>query len=385
MADGSAPLDLGQFAPSADELAALVAAYNPGSDGDLIRRAYLFAADAHNGQVRKSGEPYFTHPLAVAVMLADQRLDDATIVTALLHDTVEDTSSTHDELVRLFGDEVAQLVQGVTKLTQLQLSSKETRQAEDFRKLFVAMSEDIRVLLVKLADRLHNMRTLRHMPQEKQARKARETMDIFAPLAGRMGMQEMREELEDLAFKVLHPEARDAILRQYVTLRRETDDVIPAITEDIRAVLKDAGIEAIVTGREKRPYSIWLKLQEKGEVFHRLSDIFGFRIITRSEADCYVALGAVHRRWRAVPGRFKDYISQPKSNGYRSIHTTVSGRDGKRVEIQIRTREMHEVAEAGVAAHWAYRDGVRAENRFAVDPAKWIAGLSERFDAEEDH
>ncbi len=246
------------------------------------------------------------------------------------------------------------------------------------------MSRDLRVILVKLADRLHNMRTIRSMSPEKQAQKARETMEIYAPLAGRMGMQWMREELEDLGFRVLNPEARNSILRRFVMLQRETGDVIPEITSDIRAELDAAGIEADVYGRAKKPYSVWRKMQEKELAFSRLSDIFGFRIITRDVADCYRALGAIHQRWKAVPGRFKDYISNPKANGYRSIHTTVSGRSGKQVEVQIRTREMHEVAEAGVAAHWAYRDGVRSVNPFAVDPAKWIAQLTERFD-EGDH
>ncbi|MEM7671120.1 MAG: RelA/SpoT AH/RIS domain-containing protein, partial [Pseudomonadota bacterium] len=236
-----------------------------------------------------------------------------------------------------------------------------------------------------LADRLHNMRTIRSMRADKQAQKARETMDIFAPLAGRMGMQWMREELEDLAFRVLNADARSSIIRRFITLQRETGDVIQKITADIEYEMDRAGIDAYVLGRAKKPHSIWRKMEEKKIGFSRLSDIYGFRIIVGEDADCYRALGAVHQRWRAVPDRFKDYISQPKSNGYRSLHTTVSGRDGKRVEIQIRTREMHEVAESGVAAHWAYRDGVRAENRFAVDPAKWIAGLSERFDTEEDH
>ncbi|MEL7215571.1 MAG: bifunctional (p)ppGpp synthetase/guanosine-3',5'-bis(diphosphate) 3'-pyrophosphohydrolase [Pseudomonadota bacterium] len=378
-ARGPDTIDAAGFEPSPSALAAQIRAYNPASDGDLIKTAYEYALAAHAGQVRRSGEPYFSHPLAVAVMLAEQRLDDASIITALLHDTVEDTGSTHDEVTAAFGPEIAQLVEGVTKLTKLQLTSMETRQAEDFRKLFLAMSADIRVLLVKLADRLHNMRTIRHMSADKQVKKARETMDIYAPLAGRMGMQSMREELEDLSFKVLEPKARESILKQYVTLRRETDDVIPEIAEDIRSVLADAGIDAQVTGREKRPYSIWRKLQEKGEVFHRLSDIFGFRIVTRTEEECYVALGAVHRRWNAVPGRFKDYISQPKSNGYRSIHTTVSGRRARRVEMQIRTAEMHEVAESGVAAHWSYRDGARLQNRFAEDPVSWLNALQTRL------
>jgi guanosine-3',5'-bis(diphosphate) 3'-pyrophosphohydrolase len=277
-------------------------------------------------------------------------------------------------------------VDGVTKLTNLQLSSTETRQAENFRKLFMAMSKDLRVILVKLADRLHNMRTIKSLKPDKQARKAHETMEIYAPLAGRMGMQWMREELEDLAFRVLNPEARNSIMRRFITLQRESGDVIHKITNDIRLELDKAGIEADVFGRAKKPYSIWRKMEEKNQSFSRLSDIYGFRIIARTEADCYRVLGVIHQRWRAVPGRFKDYISQPKSNGYRSIHTTVSGRDGKRVEVQIRTRQMHEVAEAGVAAHWSYRDGVRAENPFAVDPAKWIASLTERFvDEGEDH
>ncbi|MCL4164337.1 UNVERIFIED_CONTAM: hypothetical protein GTU68_056705, partial [Idotea baltica] len=301
------------------------------------------------------GEPYFTHPIAVAITLAEQRLDDDTIITALLHDTVEDTKSTFQAVSERFGLEVAQLVDGVTKLTNLELSSKDNKQAENFRKLLLAMSKDVRVILVKLSDRLHNMRTIRHMVGEKQDRKARETMDIYAPLAGRMGMQWMREELEDLSFRVLNPEARNSIMRRFLTLRKETGDVTPKITQDIRDVLAKAGIEATVLGREKKPYSIWRKMEEKKEGFSRLSDIFGFRIITKTEDDVYAALGQVHRRWRSVPGRFKDYVSQPKTNGYRSIHTTVSGRDGKRVEIQIRTQQMHDVAEAGVAAHWSYR------------------------------
>jgi guanosine-3',5'-bis(diphosphate) 3'-pyrophosphohydrolase len=338
----------------------------------------------HANQLRKSGEPYFSHPVAVAMLLAEQKLDDATIVTALLHDTIEDTLSTYADLERNFGEEIAQLVDGVTKLTNLELSSAANEQAENFRKLLMAMSKDLRVLLVKLADRLHNMRTIRHLSVEKQQQKARETMDIFAPLAGRMGMQWMRDELEDLGFRVLNPEARKSIIRRFVKLRRESGDVIAQITEDIRNVLRQAGVEAEVVGREKKPFSIWRKMEEKKEGFHRLSDIYGFRIITRSVGDCYVALGAVHRRWAAVPGRFKDYISQPKSNGYRSIHTTVSGRDGKRVEVQIRTAEMHAVAETGVAAHWSYKDGERFENPFAVDPFKWVRAITDRLGGEED-
>jgi GTP diphosphokinase / guanosine-3',5'-bis(diphosphate) 3'-diphosphatase len=365
-----------------EDLIALVRNYNPRTNSDLIRSAYAYGMKMHEGQFRKSGEPYFTHPVAVAAILTEQRLDDATIITALLHDTIEDTKSTYGEVAQMFGAEIAELVDGVTKLTNLQLSSTESKQAENFRKLFMAMSKDLRVILVKLADRLHNMRTIKSMKQEKQAQKARETMEIFAPLAGRMGMQWMREELEDLSFRVLNPEARNSIIRRFITLQRETGDVVHKISADIRNELEKAQIEADVYGRAKKPYSVWRKMQEKELAFSRLSDIYGFRVITASEADCYRVLGVIHQRWRAVPGRFKDYISQPKSNGYRSIHTTVSGRDGKRVEVQIRTRQMHEVAEAGVAAHWSYREGVRAQNPFAVDPAKWVAGLTERLGEE---
>ncbi len=367
-----------------EDLIALVRNYNPKTNAALIRQAYDYAAEMHEGQVRKSGEAYFTHPVAVAAILTEQRLDDATIVTALLHDTIEDTKSTYGEISRRFGEEIAELVDGVTKLTNLQLSSAHSQQAENFRKLFMAMSRDLRVILVKLADRLHNMRTIRSMKPEKQAQKARETMEIFAPLAGRMGMQWMREELEDLAFKVINPEARNSIIRRFLTLQREAGDVVHKITADIRHELEKARIDADVFGRAKKPYSIWRKMQEKDLAFSRLSDIYGFRIISGTEADCYRILGVIHHRWRAVPGRFKDYISQPKQNGYRSIHTTVSGRDGKRVEVQVRSRQMHEVAEAGVAAHWSYREGVRVQNPLAVDPARWVASLTDRLGEEDD-
>ncbi|AKS44776.1 metal dependent phosphohydrolase [Octadecabacter temperatus] len=370
---------------TSDDLIARVRAYNPKTNAALIADAFVFGAESHEGQFRHSGEAYFTHPIAVACILAEQQMDDATIITALLHDTIEDTGATFAVVEERFGREIADLVDGVTKLTNLQVSSHETKQAENFRKLFMATSRDLRVTLVKLADRLHNMRTIKSMRDDKQAQKARETMDIYAPLAGRMGMQWMREELEDLAFRVLNPEGRNSIIRRFITLQRETGDVVEKIQTDMEFELDKAGISADIYGRAKKPYSIWRKMQEKEQGFSRLSDIYGFRVITHSEAECYAALGAIHQRWRAVPGRFKDYISQPKSNGYRSIHTTVSGRDGKRVEVQIRTVEMHEVAEAGVAAHWSYREGERVENRFAVDPARWIAQLTERLDEDHDH
>ena len=370
---------------SPDALLAIVRTYNPKTNEALIRTAFEYGECMHEGQKRHSGEPYFTHPIAVAGILAEQKLDDATLITALLHDTIEDTKSTYGEVAQMFGEDIAKLVDGVTKLTNLQLSSSETKQAENFRKLFVAMAKDVRVILVKLADRLHNMRTIKAMRPEKQLIKARETMDIYAPLAGRMGMQWMREELEDLAFRVINPDGRASIIRRFIRLQRETGDVIEKITGDMEKELAAHDIDATIVGRAKKPYSIWRKMEEKEQGFSRLSDIYGFRVITASDEDCYRVLGVIHRRWFAVPGRFKDYISQPKTNGYRSIHTTVSGRDGKRVEVQIRTRQMHDVAEAGVAAHWSYRDGIRSQNPFAVDPVKWVASLNEQFGPEDDH
>ncbi|MCL4252094.1 MAG: HD domain-containing protein, partial [Anaerolineae bacterium] len=279
-----------------DDLVALVRNSNPNCDEALIRRAWDYGAAMHEGQLRHSGEPYFTHPVAVASLLTEMRLDDATIVTALLHDTIEDTGSTYSEVQTLFGREVAELVDGVTKLTNLQLSSSEAKQAENFRKLLIAMSRDLRVILVKLADRLHNMRTIRSMRLDKQAQKARETMDIYAPLAGRMGMQWMREELEDLAFRVLNPEARNSILRRFITLQRESGDVIARITADIRLELDKAELDGTVYGRAKKPYSIWRKMQEKQLAFSRLSDIYGFRIIVDDVAQCYQMLGVIHQR-----------------------------------------------------------------------------------------
>ena len=365
------------------ELVDRVRAYNPNTDEALLNRAYVFGAKAHATQTRASGEPYFGHPLEVAGILTDLRLDDASIVTALLHDTIEDTEVTRDEIAALFGDEIAQLVDGVTKLTRLELTSKEAAQAENFRKLLMAMARDVRVLLVKLADRLHNMRTLDALRPDKRVRIARETMEIYAPLAGRMGMQHMREELEDLAFTVINPEARTSIMRRFIKLRKETGDLIPTITAAIEEALYEAHVPAQVFGREKRPYSVWRKMEDKGVGFSQLSDIYAFRIVTEDEDGCYRALGALHRRWRVAPGRIKDYISGPKSNGYRSLHTTVYGPNGMRVEMQVRTREMDDVAETGVAAHWAYRNGARAENRFAVDPFTWLRDLARRSESSE--
>ncbi|MEM1344581.1 MAG: bifunctional (p)ppGpp synthetase/guanosine-3',5'-bis(diphosphate) 3'-pyrophosphohydrolase [Pseudomonadota bacterium] len=362
------------------ELVERVRDYNPNADEALLNRAYVFGARAHAHQKRADGEPYFGHPLQVADILTGLHLDDASIVTALLHDTVEDTDATREEIERLFGAEIARLVDGVTKLTRLELSSIESAQAENFRKLLLAMAEDVRVILVKLADRLHNMRTIDALRPDKRQRIARETMEIYAPLAGRMGMQQIREQLEDLCFAVLNPDARTSILRRIARLKRETGERIAPISQEIVRLLADEGIAAAVQGREKRPYSIWRKMEEQGTGFHQLSDIYGFRILCADVGDCYRALGAVHRRWVAVPGRFKDYISGPKANGYRSIHTTVYGSGAMRAEIQIRTHEMDDVADSGVAAHWAYRNGEPVENPFAVDPFKWLRDLVERLE-----
>ena len=363
------------------ELVEMVRAYNPGVDEALLNRAYVFGVKAHGEQKRASGEPYFNHPVEVAAILTGLRLDDATIVTALLHDTVEDTDVTSEDLARLFGQEIAELVDGVTKLSKLELISREHAQAENFRKLLMAVAKDPRVLLVKLTDRLHNMRTIGHLRPEKRERIARETIEIYAPLAGRMGMQHMREELEDIAFGVLHPDARKSIMRRFVHLKQiQGEEVIPRVVAGLSELLSTEGVVAEVYGREKRPYSIWNKMQQKDVSFEQLSDIIAFRVIAGSETECYRALGAIHRAWRAVPERFKDYISGPKTNGYRSIHTTVVGPGGARIEVQIRTEQMHEVAETGVAAHWAYKGGERSQNPFAVDPHRWLRQLVDRVE-----
>nr|WP_255575278.1 bifunctional (p)ppGpp synthetase/guanosine-3',5'-bis(diphosphate) 3'-pyrophosphohydrolase [Caldovatus aquaticus] len=341
-----------------------LSANDPRADTGLVERAYRLAAEAHAGQVRENGDPYITHPLAVAEILAGYRLDAGTIATALLHDVAEDTRVGLKEIERRFGAEIARLVDGVTKLTRLELQSERTKQAENFRKLVLAMSEDIRVLLVKLADRLHNMRTLDHVAEpERRRRTARETMEIYAPLAERIGMEAIKTELETLAFRALNPDAWATIAARLSFLRGQGADLIAEIEEDLRRVLAEAEVPLIeVQGREKAPYSIWLKMQRKNVAFEQLSDIMAFRVIVPEKADCYAALGAIHSAYRVVPGRFKDYISTPKTNGYQSLHTgvTVPARRNAKIEIQIRTREMHEVAEYGVAAHWLYKQGGEA-------------------------
>jgi guanosine-3',5'-bis(diphosphate) 3'-pyrophosphohydrolase len=340
------------------ELVDRVKQYNPGANEDLLNRAYVYAMRAHGEQKRASGDPYFSHPLQVAAILTDLKLDDATIAAALLHDTIEDTDATRAEIDRLFGHEIGHLVEGLTKLKKLDLVSKEAKQAENLRKLLLAIADDVRVLLIKLADRLHNMRTLEYRPPEARRITAEETLDIYAPLAGRMGMQEMREELEDLSFRELNPDAYKVITERLETLAERSKAWIAEIEQQLTRKLADSGIAAEVTGRRKRAYSIWRKMERKAVGFEQLSDIFGFRVVVGSVVECYQALGIVHTTWPVVPGRFKDYISTPKQNDYRSIHSTVIGPGKQRVELQIRTREMHQIAEYGIAAHALYKDNV---------------------------
>ncbi len=339
------------------ELVERVKSYDSNADEDALNRAYVFAMKAHGSQRRASGDPYFSHPLEVAGILTRYRLGSASIVTALLHDTVEDTGATLEEIERHFGKDIARLVDGVTKLTRIELQSDQSRQAENFRKLVLAMSEDLRVLLVKLADRLHNMRTLSSIGDpEKRRRIARETTDIYAQLADRIGMRDMQDELEDLAFAELHPEARDSIVNRLEFLRERGGDLVSRIIEGLERTLAEGGLEAEVSGREKRPFSVWRKMQRKSVGFEQLSDIMAFRVVVPTVVECYRALGIIHRQYPVVPGRFKDYISVPKPNGYRSLQTGVFGPERQRIEIQIRTTEMHEIAEIGVAAYPQYKD-----------------------------
>src|SRR5712692_8193029 len=338
------------------ELVELVKSYDPKADEGALNRAYVYSMKAHGAQLRASGDPYFSHPVEVAGLLAQMKLDTASIITGLLHDTVEDTVATLDDIERLFGPDIARLVDGVTKLSRIELQSDQTKQAENFRKLVLAMSEDIRVLLVKLADRLHNMQTLRFLKDEEQRRRiARETMDIYVPLAERIGMHRMKDQLEDLAFSELHPDARASIIARLGFLREKGGDIVSRIVKELSETLKEGGLAANISGREKSPYSIWRKMERKNVSFEQLADVMAFRVLVDGIGDCYHALGLVHSAYPVVPGRFKDYISTPKPNNYRSVHTGVIGPERQRIEMQIRTRDMHEVAELGVAAHWIYK------------------------------
>lgn len=346
--------------PAASELGPLLASYrrrHPKAQVGMINRAYQVAAEAHRTQTRSSGESYINHPLAVARIVADIGLDDISLAAALLHDAVEDTELTLADVAQDFGPEVAEIVDGVTKLDRIQFDSREAQQAATMRKMLVAMARDLRVLVIKLADRLHNMRTLAAMPADKQRRIAQETLDIYAPLAHRLGIQEIRQQLEDLSFAALHPK-RFAELEHLVATRAPQRDLyIAKAVADVRVKLHELGIEAEVTGRGKHLWSIYEKMVVKGREFDDIFDLVAVRVIVDSVKDCYAALGSIHGRWRPVVGRFKDYIAMPKFNLYQSLHTTVVGPDGKLIEVQIRTREMHQRAEWGIAAHWAYKDG----------------------------
>lgn len=344
------------------ELVERVTRYNPNANEDLLNKAYVYGMTKHGNQQRASGDPYFSHPLEVAAILTNMKLDDATIAVGLLHDTIEDTSATRTEIDKLFGSEIGGLVEGLTKIKRLDLITKEAAQAENLRKLLLAISDDVRVLLVKLADRLHNMRTLDHVPPGKRLRIAEETMDIYAPLAGRMGMRGVREELEDLAFKHINLDAYNTINNRLAELRERNKDNIELVHKELVTRLEQAGINASVKGREKAPFSIFRKMERKAIGFEQLSDVYGFRIIVDNVEDCYQVLGLVHTKWSVVPGRFKDFISTPKQNDYRSIHTTIIGPGRQRVELQIRTQEMHEINEYGVAAHSAYKEKSDAES-----------------------
>ncbi len=345
------------------ELVELVKSYDPDADEDALNRAYVFAMKKHGAQLRESGDPYYSHPIEVAGILTKFKLDCSSIIAGLLHDTVEDTDTTIEEIQQLFGKQVAAIVDGVTKLAMIEQKSGSSKQAENFRKLLLAMSDDIRVLLIKLADRLHNMRTLHFCKPEKRARIAKETLDIYAPLAERIGMQEIKSELEEIAFAELHKEAHDSIVARLNFLREKDSNIVPKIIEQLQKDMEENGIKASVTGREKTPYSIWRKMQQKNASFEQLLDIMAFRICVEDIGTCYQALGVIHSKYHMIPRRFKDYISTPKPNGYKSIHTGVIGPENTRIEIQIRTFEMHEIAEKGVAAHWAYKQGQKVEGR----------------------
>lgn len=358
--------------------------FNPDLDVAEVEKAIELAKEAHKDQTRASGEPYYTHPVAVAKILAEMKMDTATIVTAVLHDTLEDTDVGYDDLKKEFSEEVADLVNGVSKLTKIGSQTVEGKQAENFRKLLVAMSGDIRVLLVKLADRLHNMRTLHHFNRpEKQKRIARETLEIYAPLSERIGTHNIKEELEDLAFTYLNPEARESISNRLTFLRKEESGTVDKIISELTELFKKNGLNSTITGREKTRYSIWKKMQRKNVSFEQLSDIIAFRVAVDTVGECYHALGIIHSEFPTVPGRFKDYISTPKPNGYRSIHTTIIGPMRQRIEIQIRTKEMHEEAELGVAAHWSYKDGQKRADQKDATHYRWLRELLDILDQEQ--
>jgi GTP pyrophosphokinase len=362
------------------ELVERVRAYTPDVDEDRLNRAYVFTVQMHGAQKRASGDPYFSHPVEVAGLMTDLKMDEDTIITALLHDTVEDTLTSIEDIESRFGPEVARLVDGVTKLSKIEAQTEDERAAENLRKFLLAISDDIRVLLVKLADRLHNMRTLHFIKSpEKRSRIAKETMDIYAPLAERIGMYEYMREMQSLAFEQLEPEAYQTITGRLKQIRDKADVEIDQINQTIAWEMEQAGLKIKISGREKHPYSIWKKMQERHVAFEQLTDINAFRVITETTEDCYRALGVLHRRWQMVPGRFKDFISTPKRNGYKSVHTTIMFAKNMRVEVQIRSAEMHRASEHGFAAHWAYKQADKPDGQ-----AGWLRDLIEILDTSQD-
>ena len=362
------------------ELVERVRAYTPDVDEDRLNRAYVFTVQMHGAQKRASGDPYFSHPVEVAGLMTDLKMDEDTIITALLHDTVEDTLTSIEDIESRFGPEVARLVDGVTKLSKIEAQTEDERAAENLRKFLLAISDDIRVLLVKLADRLHNMRTLHFIKSpEKRRRIAKETMDIYAPLAERIGMYEYMREMQLLAFEQLEPEAYQTITGRLKQIRDKADVEIDQINQTIAWEMEQAGLKIKISGREKHPYSIWKKMQERHVAFEQLTDINAFRVITETTEDCYRALGVLHRRWQMVPGRFKDFISTPKRNGYKSVHTTIMFAKNMRVEVQIRSAEMHHGSEHGFAAHWAYKQADKPDGQ-----AGWLRDLIEILDTSQD-
>ncbi|HCF24856.1 MULTISPECIES: bifunctional (p)ppGpp synthetase/guanosine-3',5'-bis(diphosphate) 3'-pyrophosphohydrolase [unclassified Novosphingobium] len=362
------------------ELVERVLGYDPDADEAMLNRAYVYTIQKHGSQKRASGDPYFSHPVEVAGLMTELKLDQETIITALLHDTVEDTLATTEEIEKLFGPEVARLVDGVTKLSKIEAMGENERAAENLRKFFLAMSEDIRVLLVKLADRLHNMRTLHFIrSEEKRRRIARETMDIYAPLAERVGMYEYMREMQLLAFEQLEPEAYATITGRLAQIRSSEGGQVDSIALSIKQALAEAGLKVEVSGREKHPYSIWKKMAERHVSFEQITDIMAFRVLTETPEDCYRALGVLHSTWQMIPGRFKDYISTPKSNAYRSLHTSLIFENSMRMEVQIRSQEMHRTNEFGLAAHWAYKSHERPDGQVG-----WLRDLIEIVDASHD-
>ena len=358
-----------------NDLVDRITSYNPKVDTREIKKAFQFGMLMHGDQLRESGDPYFSHPIEVANILAELNLDTSSVVCALLHDTIEDTKATIKDIKDNFGKEIAKLVDGVTKLNELESKPDQSKAAEDFRKLILASSSDIRVLLIKIADRLHNMRTLKYLKNKNRRKRiATETLEIYAPLAARIGMHEIREELEDLAFSETEPEIRSILFERIKVSKKKNNKIVKEITDKISKILELNNVKALVSGREKSIYSVWQKLENKSKSLEQLSDLFGFRIYVDELVDCYSALGVLHQNWQAVPGLFKDYISTPKKNGYQSIHTTLVGPSNHRVEIQIRTKEMHEINERGVAAHWAYKDK-KSINEKDLNSISWMADL----------